>query len=973
MSEIKPKLHRFLNGYKGSLTKQGKVFKQWSTRYFILEKKRFKYYENDSLNNLLGEMIIDQSVHLYDVNEEVDGYRNLFYIVGKSPHGGGEENLFLSAANEKEKHEWIEALTDSVHDGFKQIFQPDLWSSDFYPFIDVQIFYKKSGVAAENGNIIRPSITDSAPDVTFKGIHAEDKFSFIMLDIDPISSIENPLNKFYLHWGVINISGLDIRTGEQLAPYVPPAPVYNSGLHRFFFLVFKQRAFISPIVLNEITELFHKRDGFPFMKWVRLMDFGDPAGINGFYAGWESFCDELHNRLNYVPPETFRSPHQESALKKEQSRKRVEVSMMDLYRDLSIKDVFPGAEDQEIPSPTQVPISLQISFTLPGVSLNSSSLISTEYVKDGSIIPISYTGNAPNISYEDYSYSEDHYYTLILTDPDFPSRVNSSLREFVHWVVVNIPSNRISEGKELLSYVPPAAPYNSGLHRYIFVLFKQHRQLTAEEIHSGEAFYKKRMGIRSFEWIKTLSACYSMSPIGLEAFISEYDDPVDKIHESLDWVPPAVYQSSRQIVKLAQKTGKYGQPDLEDIETEREARVAELEYELKTSVLQTIAQLHSDTHESISPNPEPVGLTNRPQSFYHYQQQQQAPVTAKAPVPPPGATRASITTQSPQQQQQQQQNQQQEVFVTTTTTTTTTRTQTHHNGHHKDSHKLSVITEPVGISPPNLPMSDLALSGSAESNQSGFGIKPEEWKDQSHLEKAPLNRQNAVHLHSPKPKSDGKLETINEETSAPNSGLPPIPGRTPVKVFSPGKPFASLTNNDLDSLFAPSPVKGGAGQTEIENYDDDEEEREPFDNISKISSSNTSGQPPKHPPTSPPDGSDHRGGPQNLFNKLGLFKAQSQYISSEENSLTNKNKESPTKPKSMAKAASMYFSRPPAAATPPPEGEKGGMKRLSSSGSFYKAFDRQNLQEIRTPEDISNAFKNCSTYDISTTSVFEGG
>jgi len=42
---------------------------------------------------------------------------------------------------------------------------------------------------------------------------------------------------------------------------------------------------------------------------------------------------------------------------------------------------------------------------------------------------------------------ENALYTVILTDPDAPSRVDPKFRENHHWLVVNIPGNRISEGQ----------------------------------------------------------------------------------------------------------------------------------------------------------------------------------------------------------------------------------------------------------------------------------------------------------------------------------------------------------------------------------------------------------------------------------------------------------------------------------------------------------------------------------------------
>ena len=42
---------------------------------------------------------------------------------------------------------------------------------------------------------------------------------------------------------------------------------------------------------------------------------------------------------------------------------------------------------------------------------------------------------------------ENAYYTALLTDPDAPSRADPQFRENHHWLVVNIPGNRVGEGE----------------------------------------------------------------------------------------------------------------------------------------------------------------------------------------------------------------------------------------------------------------------------------------------------------------------------------------------------------------------------------------------------------------------------------------------------------------------------------------------------------------------------------------------
>ncbi|CCH45301.1 Carboxypeptidase Y inhibitor [Wickerhamomyces ciferrii] len=81
-------------------------------------------------------------------------------------------------------------------------------------------------------------------------------------------------------------------------------------------------------------------------------------------------------------------------------------------------------------------------------------------------------------------------FTLILTDPDAPSRTDKKWSEYAHFIHTNLllksqsnasqdsdffstELNLDSQGKELLSYQGPAPPQGTGKHRYVFLLYKQ--------------------------------------------------------------------------------------------------------------------------------------------------------------------------------------------------------------------------------------------------------------------------------------------------------------------------------------------------------------------------------------------------------------------------------------------------------------------------------------------------------------------
>ncbi|XP_073396196.1 protein MOTHER of FT and TFL1 isoform X2 [Physcomitrium patens] len=110
-------------------------------------------------------------------------------------------------------------------------------------------------------------------------------------------------------------------------------------------------------------------------------------------------------------------------------------------------------------------------------------------VTNGCQMKPSATAQAPEIQLSDNS-EGNNYYTLIMTDPDAPSPSEPSLREWLHWIVTDIPGNSggsettsgfswlqeqvthtSSSGRELVPYMGPRPPI--GIHRYAFILFKQ--------------------------------------------------------------------------------------------------------------------------------------------------------------------------------------------------------------------------------------------------------------------------------------------------------------------------------------------------------------------------------------------------------------------------------------------------------------------------------------------------------------------
>ncbi|KMZ72049.1 Protein HEADING DATE 3A [Zostera marina] len=65
-----------------------------------------------------------------------------------------------------------------------------------------------------------------------------------------------------------------------------------------------------------------------------------------------------------------------------------------------------------------------------------------------------------------------NFYTLVMVDPDAPNPSDPTLREYLHWLVTDIPGTLDSSyGRVETIYESPLPEI--GVHRFVFVLYKQ--------------------------------------------------------------------------------------------------------------------------------------------------------------------------------------------------------------------------------------------------------------------------------------------------------------------------------------------------------------------------------------------------------------------------------------------------------------------------------------------------------------------
>jgi len=126
-----------------------------------------------------------------------------------------------------------------------------------------------------------------------------------------------------------------------------------------------------------------------------------------------------------------------------------------------IKEILPWEEYEIIPDVIDEPPKeiAQVNYQTSGV-----------YLIYGNVLTPFQTKREPSV----YWKADKHaYYTIIMIDADRPTRDAHLREEALHWMVVNIPGNRISHGDVIAEYIGPIPEKKTGLHRVIVLVFKQ--------------------------------------------------------------------------------------------------------------------------------------------------------------------------------------------------------------------------------------------------------------------------------------------------------------------------------------------------------------------------------------------------------------------------------------------------------------------------------------------------------------------
>jgi len=103
-------------------------------------------------------------------------------------------------------------------------------------------------------------------------------------------------------------------------------------------------------------------------------------------------------------------------------------------------------------------------------------------VSFGEVLTVGATEYEPRLS---WPVVNGKLYTMIMVDPDSPSRGKPSSRHYLHWGYVNISDpNRLANGIPLAdgAYEGPAPAPKTGLHRHIFLVYAQKKEISGRNI-----------------------------------------------------------------------------------------------------------------------------------------------------------------------------------------------------------------------------------------------------------------------------------------------------------------------------------------------------------------------------------------------------------------------------------------------------------------------------------------------------------
>ncbi|KAF8356831.1 hypothetical protein PRIPAC_91826 [Pristionchus pacificus] len=366
----------------------------------------------------------------------------------------------------------------------------------------------ENGSETTLGNELTPTQVQKKPRLSWAA-DEDSLYTVIMADPDAPSR-ENPSKREFLHWLVVNVKGSRIRTGNTVTDYIGAGPPEGTGPHRYVFSVWKQDRKLTADDYGKIVSRT-SADGRPHF---RTMDFARRA------TGEKDPKAVAANFFEYI------IVYQEGSSSSLSQMVSLISSRLSLFSR---------------PSTTFIRFARLISmesFSSHGVvpdviSVAPKALCTIKYdsgveVSEGNVLTPTQVKNAPSVKWNG---DNNKLYTLIMTDPDAPSRAEPKYREWHHWLVSNIPGQDLAKGDVLSAYVGSGPPPKTGLHRYIFLIYEQKGRIEDKE-HGilTNTSADNRGGWKAAKFVEKHGLGV---PVAGNFYQAEYDDYVPLLYKQL--------------------------------------------------------------------------------------------------------------------------------------------------------------------------------------------------------------------------------------------------------------------------------------------------------------------------------------------------------------------------------------------------------------------------------------------------------
>ncbi|XP_072154750.1 uncharacterized protein [Bemisia tabaci] len=383
--------------------------------------------------------------------------------------------------------------------------------------------------------------------------HETDAIYVVIMTDPDVPTRENPTKREYLHWLVGNIYEDNWHTGEIIVDYVGPIPEHMNGVHRMVFLVYKQPS--TDFIRFEEDRLppVHddkKRSNFSSTNFAKRYNLTGPVAANFFMAHWtQNMVQNLSKPITSTTEDLFYDYVDEEFKKLINHTTKVKLIQIKPQNTMKTVPDCTLRFSKYITTIFVVLISIVLKRSLILADIEKCSFLKSqltihgvvpEVIKEAPPHEIQVTFHhgfslkpaekltpsqvmLPPIQVS-YPAHEKGYYFLALIDPDSPNRTKPVDREFLHYLVGNIPGVAVSRGAEIIPYYAPLPEKDTGVHRYVFTVFQQPKGVINFESELSHSKKPNNEGRKKFN-ISNFAQKYDLgAPLAVTFFQMKWDE-----------------------------------------------------------------------------------------------------------------------------------------------------------------------------------------------------------------------------------------------------------------------------------------------------------------------------------------------------------------------------------------------------------------------------------------------------------------